>query len=111
LDHVHDGAVAHGDRAVLGGDVAAGEGEGQFTQRVADGVHILAHIDGVRVAQHHGPQVALVDLQHGDVVLLLAAHQGGVIALSVGEEYGDVADAVDDMVVGKNVAGGVIGAD
>ena len=35
----------------------------------------------------------------------------GVVALAVGEEDGDVGDAVNDVVVGEDVAGGVVGAD
>ena len=111
LEHVHYRSIAHGDGAVLGGDIAPGEGKGQLAQGVADGVHVLAHVELVGIAQGDRLEVAHVDFQHGDVVLLFTAHQGGVIALAVGEKHLDVADAVDDVIIGEDVAGAAVAAD
>ena len=35
LEHVHYRSIAHGDGAVLGGDIAPGEGKGQLAQGAA----------------------------------------------------------------------------
>ena len=110
LEHVHYRSIAHGDGAVLGGDIAPGEGKGQLAQGVADGVHVLAHVELIGIAQGDRLEVAHVDFQHSDVVLLFTAHQGGVIALAVGEKHLDVADAVDDVIIGEDVAGAAVAA-
>ena len=110
-ENVHFRAIAHGDGAVLGGDIAPGEGKGQLAQGVADGVHVLAHVELIGIAQGDRLEDAHVDFQHSDGVLLFTAHQGGVLALAVGEKHLDVADAVDDVIIGEDVAGAAVAAD
>ena len=84
--------------------------EGQGAQSVADGGYLLAHHQGVGVAQHHRLQAAdAVHLQHGHVVGLLAADEGGVVLLAVIQGHLDGVGPVNDVVVGDNVA--VLGED
>lgn len=103
LNHVHHGAVAHGDAPVHGGDIPAGKGEGQLTQRIADGYHLVAHVQVAGLADDHWGEALGLHLEDGDVVFFLSAHQLGVVGAAVVEGHLDVADPVNDVVVGQNV--------
>src|SRR5699024_5366686 len=109
LHQVHGGAVGHGDVPVQGADGAGGEGEGQLTQGVADGYHIVAHIQIVRISQHHGGEAFRFDFQHRHVVGGVIAYQLGVIGLPFIHGNGDGIRIFHHVVVGEDVA--VIGDD
>src|SRR5207302_10437570 len=99
------------DRAVEGRDDAGGDGgpTGQG-QGVADGDHVVAHLQGGGPAQLHRRQVAdALDLDDGDVGVRIGAQQRGRVALVVGGQHDlDVGGAVDHVVVGEHDA---VGAD
>ena len=85
-------------------DDTIGDGAGKGTQRVADGQHGVAHLQGVTVAQNSRGQVFGVHLQHRDVIILIGTHQGGGIGAAVIGSHGDLLCAFYHMVVGHNVA-------
>ena len=107
MDHI-EGSTLHVDGTVHAGDDAGTHGEGQLTQRVADGHHGVAHVDIGGVAQSHSRQILGVDLQHSYIVIAVAAHQRGGIGVAVIEGDVDGAGVGYHVLVGDDVAVGSV---
>ena len=88
-----------------GADDAARHGARQ-SERVADGVNLLAHLNAGGVRQRDRLEVGGIDLQQRQVVGLVRADDARLVAVLVGELHLDAAvGAFDDVVVGQDVAG------
>ena len=81
-----------------------GQRECQFSERVADGDYVVAHIQIVRIPQYHRCQPCGIDLQYRNIVALIVANQLCVITGSVKHRNGDRAGIVNDMMIGENIA-------
>ena len=107
LDHVEGGAL-HVDGTVHAGYDALTHGEGQLTQRVADGHHGVAHVDIGGAAQRYSRQILGIDFQHSHIVVAVAAHQRGRIGVAVIEGDVDGAGVGYHVLIGDDIAvGGV----
>jgi hypothetical protein len=91
--------------AVQGRDDAGGQGPVQ-AEGIADGEHLLAHLEVVAGAQGHRrrPLEAHADAQHGDVVGGRGAHQGRPVVAAIGQLHRGFAGVLDDVVIGDDVA-------
>ena len=65
---------------------------------------MVAHLQLAAVPQRHGLEAGALDFDDGNVVILVAADDGGVVLLAVVERHLDVLAAVNDVVVGDDVA-------
>ena len=73
-------------------------------ERIADREHDVADLEVVDVAERDHRQLVEVDLQHRDVGIGVGADRAGARAAAVAERDLDVVGAVDDVVVGEQVA-------
>ena len=105
LEHGH-GLAVHGHAAVDGGDDALGQRAPQLhAQRVADGVHGVAHPALIAVAQHGGGQILRVHrLQHRQILGGVEAHQLRLVLPRIGQRHKDGLSVGDHMGVGDDVA-------
>ena len=93
--------------ATLGADDALRHREGEpGAERVADGQHPFADPRGVRRPEGRRRQPGRVDLEHADVGVLVAADDIGVEAAAVEQEDPHAAGAINDVVIGEDVAVG-----
>ena len=103
-----DGLVNIGAVGLLhladGADDAARHGSVEDAERIADGEHLLADLEAGAVAQGHGLKVGRLDLNDGEVVRLVSSDDGGRVVLLVLEDDLEFTRAVDDVVVGEDVA-------
>ena len=84
-------------------DDAAGDGLAH-TKWIANGQHLVAHGDVVRVAQGHHGQLLQGDFQHGQVGFGVGANDGGAGAAAIGEADFDLVGPFHHVVVGQDVA-------
>ena len=113
LDEVLDGAVGlsrKGETAAFRADDARGHREGEVvTQRVAYGQDPLAHPGRAAVAERSGDEVLGVDLEHREVGVRIGPDDLGLELAPVEQAHGHLIGAIDDVVVGEDVA--VLGDD
>ena len=88
-------------------DDAAGDGLAD-AEGVADGQHLVAHLQGVGVAQHDHGQLVELDLEHRQVGVGVGADHLAARVAAVVERDVDLVGAFHHVVVGEDVA---VGAD
>ncbi len=93
--------------ATLGREDAGGHGVGE-AERVADGHDPVAHVDRVGVAERDRGEARLFDLEDGDVGVLVATDDGALELAAVEEADHHVGRIFDHVVVGEQVAVGIV---
>jgi hypothetical protein len=76
------------------------------TERVANGQHMVAHGQGIGVAQHDHGQLVEFDLEDGQVRVRVGANDLGLGPAAVVEDHLDLVCAFHNVIVGEDVAGG-----
>ena len=107
LEHIDLRGGVGVDDTVLGAHDAVADGVGQLTQRIAHTVHVVAHLQGLEIADGSGAESRGVDLQNGHVVLLLIAHDLRRIGGAVLEHDVHVIShqaVLDDVVIRQDIA-------
>jgi hypothetical protein len=103
LQEVFITPVAEPGSSAFGAHDAHGNGLAD-AERIADGQHDVADLNGVGVAERKGLQVGGLHLEQRQIAWLIGADESRVERAAVGQVDVDVVCAFDDVIVGQDIS-------